>query len=430
MITKFHNKLINLSSILFVLIPLSLISGPFIPDLSLVIITINFILLTIINKNYEIFNSKFIIFFLLFCLMITIVSFFSLNTSSIQSGLFYFRFGLFSLAGYILIEKKDLLNYILYLMLFIYFMLFIDGIYQFKFSENLLGFKYINPGNFRITSFFGKDEILGSYSVRLLPLTFFLIIFIFDKSIIKKRILFISLFIISSVIILISGERTSLALLFLLVLFLFMSSFSLRKLLIFPIIVSLITFIVVISKSDKIKNRMIYTTINQLGLSEKSERLVLFSKTYEGHYLIALNMFKEKPIFGHGAKTFRFYCSKEENFVADNACTTHPHNFYAQFLAETGLVGFLLLITVFFYILFLFLKNLYFQFRYKKQLISDLGLCLLSSYFITFFPILPSGNFFNNWLSIIIYYPLGFLIYIIKNNKFYERKNSSTLYNN
>ena len=65
MTTKFQNKLINLSSILFVLIPLSLISGPFIPDLSLVIITINFILLTIINKKYEIFNSKFLVFFFL-----------------------------------------------------------------------------------------------------------------------------------------------------------------------------------------------------------------------------------------------------------------------------------------------------------------------------------------------------------------------------
>jgi len=420
MTTKFQNKLINLSSILFVLIPLSLISGPFIPDLSLVIITINFILLTIINKKYEIFNSKFLVFFFLFCLMITIVSFFSLNTSSIQSGLFYFRFGLFSLAGYILINvKKDLLKYTLYLLLFIYFMLFIDSIYQYKFNENLLGFKYINLSNFRITSFFGKDEILGSYSVRLLPLTFFLIIFTLDKSNIKKRILFISLFIISSVIILISGERTSLALFFLLILFLFISSFNLRKLLIFPIIVSLIIFTVIISKSDKIKNRMIDTTINQLGLSEKSERLVLFSKIYEGHYLIALNMFKEKPIFGHGPKMFRFYCSKEENFVADNACTTHPHNFYAQILAETGLVGFLFLLTIFIYILFLFLKNFYFQIKYKKQLISDLGLCLLSSYFITFFPILPSGNFFNNWLSIMIYYPLGFLIYTIKNNKFY-----------
>ena len=420
MTTNFHNKLINLSSILFVLIPLSLISGPFIPDLSLVIITINFILLTIINKKYEIFNSKFLVFFFIFCLMITIVSFFSLNTSSIQSGLFYFRFGLFSLAGYILINSKnDLLKYILYLLLFIYFILFIDSIYQYKFNENLLGFKYINPGNFRITSFFGKDEILGSYSVRLLPLTFFLIIFTLDKSNIKKRILFISLFIISSVIILISGERTSLALFFLLILFLFISSFNLRKLLIFPIIVSLIIFTVIISKSNKIKNRMINTTINQLGLSEKSERLVLFSKTYEGHYLIALNMFKEKPILGHGPKMFRFYCSKEENFVADNACTTHPHNFYAQILAETGLVGFLFLLTIFIYILFLFLKNFYFQIKYKKQLISDLGLCLLSSYFITLFPILPSGNFFNNWLSIMIYYPLGFLIYTIKNNKFY-----------
>jgi O-antigen ligase len=419
MTTQLHNKLINLSSILFVLIPLTLISGPFIPDLSLVIITINFITLTIINKKYEIFNSKFLVFFLLFCLIITIVSFFSLNTSSIQSSLFYFRFGLFSLAGYILIqEKKNLLNYTLYLMLVIYSILFIDSIYQYKFGENLLGFKYLDQ-NFRITSLFGKDEILGSYSVRLLPLTLFLIIFTFNHSIIKKNFLFIFLLIFSSVIILLSGERTSLALFFLMILFLFMSSFNLRKLLIFPIIVSLIIFTVTISKSDKIKNRMINTTINQLGLTEKSERLVLFSKTYEGHYLVALNMFKEKPILGHGAKMFRFYCSKEKNFLADNACTTHPHNFYAQILAETGLVGFLFLLSFFLYILFLFLKNFYFQIKYKKQLISDLGLCLLSSYFITFFPILPSGNFFNNWLSIIIYYPLGFLIYTIKNNKFY-----------
>ena len=420
MVTKFQNKLIDLSSILFVLIPLSLISGPLIPDLSLVIIAINFIILTIINKKYEIFDSKFLVFFLIFCLMIAVISFFSLNTSSIQSSLFYFRFGLFSLAGYILLEeKKNLLNYTLYLLLFIYLILFVDSIYQYKFDENLLGFKYINPHNFRITSFFGKDEILGSYSVRLLPLTFFLIIFIFNHSIIKKRLLFTLLFIISSVIILLSGERTSVALLFLMMLFLFISSFNLRKLLIFPMIISIITFAFIIYKSDTIKNRMIYTTINQLGLSEKSERLVVFSKTYEGHYLIALNMFKEKPIFGHGAKMFRFYCSKKENFVADNACTTHPHNFYMQMLAETGLVGFLFLMMIFFYILFLFFKNLYFQLKYKKQLISDLGLCLLSSYFITFFPILPSGNFFNNWLSIIIYYPLGFLIYIIRNSKFY-----------
>jgi O-antigen ligase len=420
MTIMFQNNLINLSFILFLLIPLSLIVGPFIPDLFLVIIIINFIYLSYDNKNFELFKNNFFLLFLLFYLIIITVSFLSSNISSIQSSLFYFRFGLFSLAAYALIDKKKhLLNYILYLLLIIYLVLFIDTIYQFKFNENLVGLKYNIQNNFRITSFFGKDEVLGSYCVRLLPLTIFLVILCFNNSIKVKRYLLISLIIISSVIVLFSGERTSLVLFILLVLFLFSSSFNFRKLLIIPIIVSAIIFISVIFESDKIKNRIIDSTINQLGLNKESERLVIFSKTYEGHYLIALNMFKEKPIFGHGSKMFRFYCTKEENFVATNACTTHPHNFYLQILAETGIIGFLFLSSIFFYILFLFIKNFYFQLKYKRQLITDFGLCLLATYFITFFPILPSGNFFNNWLSIIIYYPLGFLIYIIKKNKFY-----------
>ena len=57
---------------------------------------------------------------------------------------------------------------------------------------------------------------------------------------------------------------------------------------------------------------------------------------------------------------FRFYCSKEENFIAPNACTTHPHNFYAQMLA-IGLIGFLFLIFIYFYILFIFLKKFLFS---------------------------------------------------------------------
>jgi O-antigen ligase len=417
---NFRNKIINFSFILFLLIPISLISGPFIPDFFLVIIVINFIVLICFKDEYKIINNKVLFLFLLFYFTVAVVSIFSLNISSIQSSLFYFRFGLFALAASILIEeKRNSLNYILYLLLFVYLALFFDSIYQFKFNENIFGFKILTNANFRITSFFGKDEILGSYSIRLLPLTIFLVILCFNSSINIKRILITSLVIISSVIILLSGERTSLALFILLILFLFSSSFELRKILLVPTIIALITLTGVILKNETIKERMVNSTINQLGLNKKSERLVLFSKTYEGHYLIALNMFKEKPIFGHGAKMFRFYCSKEENFVAINACTTHPHNFYAQMLSETGIIGFLFLISIFFYIVFFYLKNLYFQIIYKKQFITDFGLCLLSSYFITLFPILPSGNFFNNWLSIIIYYPLGFLIYTVNARKFY-----------
>ena len=46
---------------------------------------------------------------------------------------------------------------------------------------------------------------------------------------------------------------------------------------------------------------------------------------------------------------------------------------------------------------------------FKKQyLFNDFQICLLASILITIWPFAPSGNFFNNWISIIYYYPIGF----------------------
>ena len=89
---------------------------------------------------------------------------------------------------------------------------------------------------------------------------------------------------------------------------------------------------------------------------------------------------------------FRVYCQKEENFVANNACTTHPHNFYAQMLAETGIVGLIILMS-YLYIFVIYFKNLYFLIFRKKQFLTDQAICLLGFYFMTFFPLLPSGIF-------------------------------------
>ena len=317
-------------------------------------------------------------------------------------------------------NNKRLLQLLFYFFLIIFFTLFIDTLFQYFFSKNLLGFTYNDLNNFRITSFFGKDEVLGSYTARFFPLVIFL--FIYNTkfySDVKKSLLIIIIISTSFTIILFSGERTSIALFFICLIVIFLSSQYLRKIMVIPIVSILLISIISFSFSDKIKTRVITSTINQLGLNSESERLVLFSKTYEGHYKIASNMFLEKPILGHGAKMFRFYCSKEENFVSVTACSTHPHNFYAQMLAELGLFGFISIFLIFIIISFFFIKNLYFQIIKKKQLISDETICLLACCFINLFPLLPSGNFFNNWLSIVIYYPIGFLIFIIKEKKFY-----------
>ena len=56
----------------------------------------------------------------------------------------------------------------------IFIILFFDSIYQYFFSKNIVGFEYINANNFRVTSFFGKDEVLGSYTARFFPFLLFL----------------------------------------------------------------------------------------------------------------------------------------------------------------------------------------------------------------------------------------------------------------
>ena len=86
-----------------------------------------------------------------------------------------------------------------------------------------------------------------------------------------------------------------------------------------------------------------------------TKRIIIFSEHYESHYKISLKMFRDKPFFGHGVKSFREVCKNPEYYV-DNGCSTHPHNFYVQLLAETGLVGCFFLFFFYFYIIKMFLN--------------------------------------------------------------------------
>ena len=52
-------NIINLSSILFVFIPVFLITGPLLPDLSVVIIVFTFLFYVIKNNKIEVFKNVF-----------------------------------------------------------------------------------------------------------------------------------------------------------------------------------------------------------------------------------------------------------------------------------------------------------------------------------------------------------------------------------
>ena len=97
----------------------------------------------------------------------------------------------------------------------------------------------------------------------------------------------------------------------------------------------------------------------------------------------------------------------------DTGCNTHPHNIYFEFLAEIGLIGFIFFFILFIYITIQLIINFYkliIKKDYNKFIYAKFFILL--GIFITMIPMVPSGSYFNNWLLLISYFPVGFYLSI------------------
>ena len=138
--------------------------------------------------------------------------------------------------------------------------------------------------------------------------------------------------------------------------------------------------------------------------------IYIFSKEHTHHYITAYRMFLDNKIFGVGVKNFRKLCKIDKYSVSKFSCAPHPHNTYVQILSETGIFGFIFLISVLFYYIYYILKHL--KFRLKGQYyFTDFEICVLSAIAIYLWPIIPTGNIFNNWLNIALIINLPFLFW-------------------
>ena len=101
---------------------------------------------------------------------------------------------------------------------------------------------------------------------------------------------------------------------------------------------------------------------------------------------------------------------------------THPHNFYVQLLAETGIVGFLFLFSALIYVLYAAIwqfKSIIFK---QKRPLTDYQICLLACILITVWPFSPNGSFFNNWMMIVYSLPFGFYFQSIYSKKLKKKR--------
>jgi len=407
------NLLITYSSWIFYLLPFSLLTGPFLPDLSISIIGIIFLYIAISNKDYKYFNNVFSKVFLAFYIYLIINSIVSDYTLfSLKSTLVYFRFGIFSLAvWYLLDNNKNLINTFLLFLIGAFCLGFLAGTYQSIFSENIFGFQNPSKVHFRLLLLTSDNAVLGQFFARLMPLLIGLLI-LRKTSGKMYYFLFFSLFVTTDVFIFISGERTALGLLTLSSIFILIFIKQLRLFRLSTVASSILIIFFISIYFPSIKERHIDQTINQLGLNNTSEKINIISIEHENMIITSWEMFKDNITLGIGANNYRNLCN-ESDYKNRLACSTHPHNNYIQVLAELGIVGLIFLFYLNFYIIQIVLKDFYNYYIYKNNNLSDYQICLIACFVSNLWPLFPTLNLFNNWINIIYYLPVGFYLHSI-----------------
>ena len=194
-----NNQLEKIIFILVILLPFSLVLGPFLSDLSVSIITLFFGYLSYKKKLYSYYNNFYSKIFFLFFILLLI---------SFKKSIFYFRFWIFTLAVWYIfnLKKKEFCKYLIISFTLIFIILILDGYIQFFFKKNIFGWPIQDS---RVSSLFRDELILGSYLSRLLPIYFALLVFTNFE---KKKLSFILFFIIFvgvETLTFLSGERVA-----------------------------------------------------------------------------------------------------------------------------------------------------------------------------------------------------------------------------
>jgi len=214
-----------------------------------------------------------------------------------------------------------------------------------------------------------------------------------------------------------SGERSAFFLLNLSTVFIIILIKEYQKFRLVTFIIAIICVFILSLYSTNLSQRMFKGPAEDMGLVKSSKEAVIFSKGHDSLIRTAYNMFKDQPLLGHGPKMFRIICKDEKYATGINPCMTHPHNFYIQLLAETGIIGFLFLLSALVYVVYTALRQFKSIILKEKRPLSDYQVCLLAGILITVWPLTTNGNFFNNWLMIAYSLPVGFYLQSIYSKK-------------
>ena len=435
--------------LLIISIPFFLATSIFLADLMSSIASIILIYIFFKEKNYFFKKIKTEIIFVVTFYLIILTSLFFTEyfKNSFLASFFYFRYLLLSLSIYYLLKKYDFfIKIILYSLIFTMLIVLVDALIQNFYGSNLFGYdwpgRHDGPTMKIITGFFNEEKKLGSYLVRFLPLVLAAIFWLRKTD---GNFLANGLILFVGSVIFLTSERTALLLYFIIIILYLPVCRNKIKLILFLIL----SFTFLFTTHTELRTKFTKFTIDQIrdnhyageghflnnkpDINNGKKSIYFYSAEHENFAYTSIKIFEENFLFGSGVKTFYQECNnlkknKLKELVQNKRgnklqCSTHPHSTYFQILSDTGIFGFILCLYVLYYVILVYCK-LFIKIC-KKNKINISYYFVNIGVLISIFPLIPSGNIFNNWISLILFYTIGFWLFFKENIILKEDSNSN-----
>ena len=189
----------------FSILPISILIGPSVSLINILLIDISFLIMIIYFKNYSFLKNNALKFFLIFYIYLIINSLISIDpTLGLFRNLGFLRIIIFFVAINYFFQDKIFLKKVLLVWLLIISVVILDVFFENYTGKNIFGFESKIYG--RNVSFFKDEHIVGGY---LYGFSFILLGYLFDNYKLNNKylILFFSIAIFSAIFF--TGERTN-----------------------------------------------------------------------------------------------------------------------------------------------------------------------------------------------------------------------------
>lgn len=423
-------------SLLLALFPIAFVAGNMIINLNIIVIILSCLFLFkkhIFQIKYYFLDILILIFFLLvlFAGFLNDYSFYLRginwrgNFSTIIVSILFLKYLILYISLRFLIEK-NILNFKLFFIscLFVTLFVSIDIFYQLYNGKDIFGYESTGFGR-KLSGPFGDELIAGGFIQRFSVFSFFLFpIFYYEKSQKYSKYLIPILFFIFSLGIILSGNRMPLILFIFTIFLIFIFNKKIRGYLLSFIIIFSLIFFLAFKFNNKVRDNFlsfqlqifnIIISLNEKNINQSNtpQYLKEFSTFYE--------TWKMHKYFGGGIKNFRYYCHERPNIDRKSKfiCNMHPHNYYLEILTETGVIGFIIILSIFITILYLSFYKKYFTNTILKN--NNLIVPFIFLFIAEIFPIKSTGSFFTTGNTTYLIILMAIIVGLVRRENLIEK---------